>query len=322
MLFLKKQRFTIKIKRSQTMRLSILSPSDAFGYIPLTFSMDRGYLLHCDRENIAAVGASDGEGGPCGLILALAVYGPDGKMSDTWYLASVFVTEAARRRGIGRGLWNELKKELKARGCKHLRCQTVLKEERLAELIPYVVAMGFDEPRRIAQIFAFDDSTIEKSPFIRGTLADAFRPDSRFRYIPFDSLSLEQQTELETNEGGWYPAFVSPLIGKEHMNQKCTTFAVDSDNGKIAGWITALDVNNNTRILYRSFFTREEYRDTPVGFFVFTEAVRNHLQYYRDRGGLSSIPTDNERAMRFSTLFFRGAYDHISYEIVSHYDFY
>ena len=303
------------------MRLSILNPADAFGYIPLTFSMNRQHLLHCDRENIAAFGASDGEGGPCGLILALAVYGPDGKMSDAWYLASVFVTEAARRRGVGRELWNELKKELKARGCKQLRCQTVLKEERLAELIPYFVAMGFNEPRRIAQIFAFDDSTIEKSPFIRGTLADAFPPDPRFRYISYDSLSREQLSELEKNEGGWYPAFVSPLIGKDQMNRKCTTFAVDNGNGKIAGWITALDVNNNTRILYRSFFTREEYRDTPVGFSVFTEAVKNHLKYYRDRGGLSSIPTDNDRAMRFSMLFFRGAYDHISYEIESSYRF-
>jgi hypothetical protein len=36
-----------------------------------------------------------------------------------------------------------------------------------------------------------------------------------------------------------------------------------------------------------------------------------------DRGGIASIPVDNERAMRFSELFFRGAYDHISYEVTA-----
>lgn len=303
------------------MRLSILSPADTLGYIPLTFQMNRRYLANCDKPNIIAVGAADEEGKPCGLALALTAFGPDGRMNDAWFLASIHVKENLRRRGIGRGLWNELKRELEARGCKQLRYQSVLREERLAELIPWSVAMGFDEPKKIAQIFAFDNRSIEKSPFVRGSLADAFKPDPRFRYISFDLLSADQQSELEKNAGGWYPPFVSPLIGKEQMNQKCTIFAVDNEKEKIAGWITALDVNNETRILYRSFFTREEYRDTPVGFFIFTEAIKNHLEYYRERGGLSSIPTDNERAMRFSTLFFRDAYEYISYEIESHYDF-
>jgi GNAT superfamily N-acetyltransferase len=303
------------------MRLSILNPAEAFGYIPLTFQMHRRYLMNCDKPNIIAAGAADAEGKPCGLALALTTLGTDGRRDDAWHLASIFVKEDARRRGIGRGLWDELKKELEARSCREIRFQTVLREERLTEVVPYFIVAGFDEPRKIAQIFAFDNSTIEKSPFIRGTLADAFPPDPRFRYISFDSLSRDQLSELEKNEDGWYPSFVSPLIGKEQMNQRCTTFAVDNGNGKIAGWITALDVNDNTRILYRSFFTREEYRDTPVGFSVFTEAVKNHLKHYRDRGGLSSIPTDNDRAMRFSTLFFRGAYDHISYEVAGSYHF-
>jgi len=303
------------------MRLKILNPAEATLYISLTFQTNRGYLLNCDRENIIAAGASDEADIPCGLALALTAYGPDGKKNDSWYLASIFVREEKRRRGIGRELWETLKKELETRGCRRTHFQTVIREERLEEVILFLQAIGFKEPRKIARIFAYDNKTIEKSPFIKGTLAGAFRPDPRFRFVSFDRLTREQQTELEKNEGGWYPPFVSPLIGKEHMNVKCTTFAVDNENDRIAGWITALDVNDNTRILYRSFFTREEYRDTPVGFFLFTEAVKNHLEHYRDRGGLASIPTDNDRAMRFSTLFFRDAYDHISYEIESSYCF-
>jgi hypothetical protein len=85
----------------------------------------------------------------------------------------------------------------------------------------------------------------------------------------------------------------------------------------VAGWITALDVNENTRILYRSFFTREDYRDTQIGFLLFIEAIKRHLSYFMDRGGIASIPMENERAMRFSELFFREAYDHISYEVTA-----
>ncbi len=303
------------------MRLNILNPADAPYYIPLTFQMHRRYLLNCDRENIIAAGASDETGEPYGLALALNPFGPNGKKNDFWYLTSFFVRKESRRRGIGRELWKALKKELELRGCRKICFQTVLREERLEEVVPFFKAIGFEEPRIIAKIFAYDNKTIERSPFIRGTLANAFQPDPRFRFVSFDRLTREQQMELETNDGGWYPPFVSPLIGKEQMNEKCTTFAVDNENEKIAGWITALDVNDNTRILYRSFFTREEYRDTPVGFLIFTEAVRNHLEHYRDRGGLASIPTDNDRAMRFSTLFFRDAFDHISYEIESSYCF-
>jgi GNAT superfamily N-acetyltransferase len=303
------------------MGIKILNAIDALRFTSLTFQVNRHYLLNCDRDNIIAIGAYDQDGTPCGLILAFTSIDQNKEKNSAWYLASIFVKENLRRSGIGRSLWNELKKTLEGHGCETIQFQTVMKEERLEEFIPYCVAMGFPEPDRIAKIFGFNNDAIERSPFIRGTLAEAFQPDPRFRYISFDLLTQEQRRELEANEGGWYPEFVSPLIGKEQANKKCTTFAVDNERDKIAGWITALNVNNNTRILYRSFFTREEYRDTQVGFFIFTEAVKNHLKYYRDRGGLSSIPTDNERAMRFSTLFFRNAYDHISYELEGQYQF-
>lgn len=301
------------------MKFHILNSSEAPGYIKLTFRMNRGYLLNCGNENIIAAGAADEAGKPCGLALALSPFGPDGKMSETWHLISIFTEEECRGRGVGRGLWNELSKELRIRGCKELHFQAVLREDRVGEMIRYFNAMGFEEPKRLAQIFAFDSITVRKSPFVKGALADSFQPDPRFRFVSYASLSRDQQSELERNEGGWYPPFVSPLIGKESANEKCTIFAVDRERDKTAGWITALNVNDGTRILYRSFFTREEYRDTPVGFFIFTQAIKNHLEYYPERGGLSSIPTDNERAMRFSALFFRGAYDHISYEIESNY---
>lgn len=280
----------------------------------LTFHQYQPYLDHCDQENILAVGARDMLGIPCGL--AVAVMGSD----NHWFLCSLFVKESYRRKEVGRGIWSSLSSELGLRGCETLSLQTVLRESTLDAVEPYLEAMGFQEIRRIAKVFSFNKEHIQESPFTKGSMASAFQAGDQFRLLTFDELSEGNLAELSANEGGWYPAFVSPLLGQEKFNRRCTTFAVDPLTDKVAGWITAIDVNSDQRILYRSFFTREEYRDTPVGFFLFVEAIKNHLNYYMDRGGIASIPTDNDRAMRFTDLFFRNAVDHISYEITASYD--
>jgi GNAT superfamily N-acetyltransferase len=303
--------------------VNVLNPAEAIEYQSLLFQSYRPYLSNCGRDNIIAVGAEDAGGIPCGLTLALTGMDQNGKLNEDWTLLSVFVKDTRRREGIGHSLWRRLGEELERRGCRRIRVQAVLRETALEAVEPYLSAMGFSAPERIAKIFTFSPDSMNrgKSPFVGGSLAGVFQPDERFRFLPFDELTEAHWKELEENEGGWYPLFVSPLIGKEQLNQKCTVFALDSENGRLAGWITGLNVNDNTRILYRAFFTREEYRDTPVGFFIFTQAIKNHLREFPDRGGLASIPTDNDRAMRFSTLFFRDSCDHISYEIESEYRF-
>lgn len=299
----------------------VLDTVESYKYLPLLFQAYKPYLLNCERENIIAVGAKDAEGKPCGLILAATSYDENGVINNSWILLSVFVSVKQRRKGIGRSLWEQLRNILQKKGCRELKVQSVLTEAISEVVCGYLVAMGFLVPKRIAKIFSFDDVSIWRSPFVSGSFANAFQPDESFRYLSFDELTEEQIMELENNEGDWYPGLVNPLIGKDKINKRCTVFALDNSNNRIAGWITAIDVNENKRILYRTFFTREEYRDTPVGFFIFTQAIKNHLLAYPHRGGLSSIPTDNEKAMRFSALFFRDAYDHISYEIASSYYF-
>jgi GNAT superfamily N-acetyltransferase len=296
-------------------RSSLLTPADSFEYTSLLFQAYQPYLRLCGRENIIAAGVKDQYGKPCGLALALAAYEREGEMSDTWNLLSIFVKEEARRTGCGRMLWGELKQALGGRDAKKIRFQTVLREEKIEEIARFTTAIGFSEPEKIAKIFSFTSEGIIKSPFVTGSLAEAFHPDERFDFLSFNELMDSQMAEIEANDGEWYPPFVNPLIGKESFNKSCTIFALDNEKDKIAGWITAIDVNDCKRVLYRAFFTREEYRDTPIGFFIFTQAIKNHLNQFPDRGGLSSIPIDNDKAMRFSELFFRGAFDHISFEI-------
>lgn len=299
----------------------LLGKESAPAYVPLVFRSYREYLLHCGQDNIAAIGAENAEGEPIGLALALTVFDNDGKLGTNWTLLSLFVREDQRRKGVGRKLWERMKEELTLSDCRCLRLQGVFRENTAEGLGNFLEAVGFARTERIAKIFGFSQESIRQSVFVKGAMAENFNPDERFSFRTFAELTEANLAEITENAGEWYPAFVNPLIGKEKYNDKCTLFAVDPKTEQIAGWITVLNVNNDTRLLYRTFFTRESYRNTPVGFHLFTEAIKNNLIYYPERCGLSSIPMDNEKAMRFSELFFRNAVDYISYEIRSEYCF-
>jgi len=306
--------------------VKLLTPSEALEYKNLTLKKYRGCLFHCNKENVIAVGAYSSREEPIGLTLAYGVPKEEGsegsgKAIKEWTLCSVYVKDGHRKQGIGRELWKVLVNELKLRGAERLLFQAVLREAPERELSSYFVNMGFETPNRIAKIFHYSCDKIMESPFVKASLDQTFKQDERFRFISPKELSGEALTELRENKGSWYPDFVSPFIGWDSFNKDCTVFAIDRENGKVAAWITAMNVNQGTYILYRTFFTREEYRDTPIGFHIFSEAVRKHLTLYPDRKILSSVPVDNERSMRFNELFFRGTYDHISYEVLAQYFF-
>lgn len=294
------------------MEVKILEQGEAFRFFGLTLSKFRAHLLRCEAENVVAVGAFENEI-PCGLAVAFADKIRE-KTDPIWKLESLFVKSNYRRRGAGRKMWDLVSGELESRGCKRLVFQGVLREEAGELLSRFFLKLEESTVEKITEIYRFDQSNIMKSPFVKGAKAGVFQPPARFLLISWKNLNEEYRKELEANEGGWYPEFVSPRIGQESINEKCTVFAVDTEQKKIAGWVTVLNVNNGKNLLYRTFFTRVDYRMTQVGFHIFVEAVKNHLDYYMERGGLSSVPLDNHRALRFSRLFFRGAYQHISYE--------
>ena len=287
----------------------------------LLFRSFRPYLLHCGQRNIVAVAAETEGGEPCGLGLALTVFDRDGTLREEWTLLSIFVSENCRKKGVGTRIWEEMRNDLASAGCRHLQFQSVLRETTADAVGGFLSSIGFSEPKRIARIFGFSTESIQRSVFVKGSMAENFKPDEGFSFRTFDGLTAKNLAEIEANEGEWYPPFVNPLIGREQYNDKCTLFAVDPLTERVAGWITVLNVNNNTRLLYRTFFTRAAYRNTPVGFHLFTEAIKNNLKYYPERCGLSSIPTGNEKAMRFSELFFKDAVDYISHEISAEYCF-
>jgi hypothetical protein len=134
-------------------------------------------------------------------------------------------------------------------------------------------------------------------------------------------LSEKEIEEIRKNEGNWYPGFVSPFIGWSCISDECSVFALDSLTGKAAAWVTGLNVNNDTYILFRTFFTREEFRDTSIGLYTFSEAVRRYYANCPEKKALASVPVDNEKSMRFNELFFQGAHDHVSREILAEYFF-
>lgn len=292
----------------------LLRPDAAFEYRKLTLKKYQSILFTCDKDNIAAAGAASETGEPLGLALAVRL-----NDSDSWTLCSIFVIESARSQGLGMKLWRTLSEELKARGAKRILFQAVLREEPEKALTGFFVKAGFQKPERIAKIFSYSGEGALRSSFVRASREGAIQSDGRFQMVSPKELSREAIEEMQKNEGGWYPRFVSPFIGWDYISSECSVFAVDKETGKTAAWLTAMNVNDDTYILYRTFFTREEYRDTAVGLHIFSEAVRRHYAFCPEKKALASVPMDNERSMRFNELFFRGAHDHVSYEISAEY---
>jgi GNAT superfamily N-acetyltransferase len=293
--------------------IKMLVPADGIDYLKLTLKQYQNLLFTCDKESVAAVGALSDEGEPLGLALAI------GRDENHWLLCSIFVTETARGQGIGKKLWETLAAELSSKGVQKITFQSVLREGPEEALAGFFESAGFQKPERIAKIFSYSGEGALRSPFVKACTEGSFRDGGRFEMVSPKELSEETIAEMQKNEGNWYPEFVSPFIGWDHISAECTVFAVDRASRKAAAWVTALDVNSGAYILFRTFFTREEFKDTTIGFYTFSEAVRKYYAFCPEKKILASIPMDNERSMRFNELFFQGVHDHVSYEVSAEY---
>ena len=308
--------------------ITFLTRDEAFEYRNLTLKQYQRVLFTCGNENVIAVGASE-EGKPLGLILACRRGKTDaqndhpaqGHDSGQWQLCSIFIKEGYRAKGIGKKLWEALVGALESRGACRISFQSVLREGTEKNLSGFFTAVGFEKPERIAKIFSYSAEKTLESSFVKACKEETMKAEGRFRMISPKEISKEALWDLRKNEGNWYPAFVSPFIGWDVMNNECTVFAIDSVSGKMAAWITAMDVNQGSYLLYRTFFTREEFRDTSIGLYIFSEAIRRFYAFCPEKKALASVPMDNEKSMRFNELFFQGAHDHVSYEISAEYIF-
>jgi GNAT superfamily N-acetyltransferase len=306
--------------------ITFLTQDEAFEYRNLTLTQYQRVLFTCGNENVIAVGASE-EGKPLGLILACRRGKTDTQNHDPsqghglaqWYLCSIFIKEDHRAQGIGKKLWEAFVEALASRGARKISFQSVLREETEKSLVGFFAAVGFEKPKRIAKIFSYSGEKTLESSFVKACSQETIQAEGRFRMVSPKEISEEALCDMRENEGDWYPGFVSPFIGWNQLNHECTVFAIDSVSGKTAAWITALDVNNGAYLLYRTFFTREEFRNTSIGFYIFSEAIRRFYTCCPEKKALASIPMDNEKSMRFNELFFQGAHDHISYEISAEY---
>ena len=301
--------------------IKLLTLEEGFEYSKLTFNRYLRFLFTCGKQNIIAVGVESEEGMPLGLALACGPEDKDLTAYDPghWYLCSMYVKKEVRGQRNGRRIWERFAAELKNRDVRKLTFQSVLREETENEMTRFFEAVGFTGMERIARIFRYSSENALKSSFVKASAENTLAGDDRFLFVSPGELSTESLEEMGKNDGNWYPEFVSPFIGWSCISKECSVFAVDRTSGKVAAWITAMDVNNKMDILYRTFFTREEYRSTPIGLLIFSEAVKRHYERCPKKKALASIPMNNERSMRFNELFFQGSYDHISYEICAEY---
>lgn len=298
--------------------INCITDDEALLYLKFTTKKYRQILMCCQRPNVIAVGVKAG-GEPCGLLLA--VYEPRNKLKEpeTWWLLSFFIARKKRRCGLGGAAWDKAVEEIRKNGGTGLGFQCVLAQEEYEELSSFLKKRCQQTIiHTMATIFRLNAEEVGKSNFGKSCENGAFQIESQFCVLSFDEMSRAQKELLKNGEAQWYPENLSPFIMEAQRDDACTIFASDGQGGEIVGWINVPAVNGGRDMLYRSFFTKPEYRKTKLGFYLLTISIRRHLERYRDRGVLFAVAEDNPRMERYVRRLFREVQMKISYECESY----
>lgn len=266
-------------------------------------------LITKSSNNVIAFGA-DYDSEPCGLIVAESV--KDEK--NIWAIRSLFVKKQFRRKGAGTALVKKTLEELKQKNCKTLIFKAITSQKSIDELSALLIPLGFSPLEKLTTVYKFNaKDLIQSSKFIKAASAGLFKLPEKIHILSIDKVDSKLISELKEKSTIDYPEELSPFANEYNLKTDLSYFAL-TDKNEIVGWLTAFSSEGNI-ILYRSFFVKEEYRKTAVGFFLFNEAVKNHAAKHPDNACLFAIARDNFHAERFVLSYFKGTnYEHKKYE--------
>ena len=281
--------------------------SNVIFYSKFTFKNFFELMVKSDGTTLAFGASYNSE--PCGLIVAEQ----NNKHKNTWDIKSLFVKKEFRRKGAGTALVKTLLNELKLKKCETVVFKTVTSQSSIDQFSSLLVPMGFSPLKKITNIYRFNSKELEHSTFVKVAASGLFSLPKNVRIVSMDKIDSKILSDLKEKQNIDYPDQLSPFANEHHLEMGSSYFAV-TDKNEIVGWLTAFSSAGNI-ILYRSFFVKEEYRKTAVGFFLFNAVVKNHAANYLDKSCLFAIACDNHDAERFVLLYFKGAtYDHKKYE--------
>ncbi len=126
-------------------------------------------------------------------------------------------------------------------------------------------------------------------------------------------LPKEALEEMQKNEG-----VVSPVCKSFYRLGQHQRGLYGICPGPISGKVAAGSppgVNDGGYILFRTFLKGRNTGIRRLGFTNFRSSKKK-LCLSRIKKALASVPSDNERSMRLTKLFFQGKQHHVSYEIL------
>lgn len=271
---------------------------DSLSYIKFTFNIYKDYLLQCSNKNIIAIGAK-ADTIPCGLVLS--VYNNE----KTLNIKSIYVLDEYRNQNIGKKLIYKLKETVKDT---KIKFDIVLSCDKAELLNKFLISCNFEPLKKTMVTYKFSYSNIlSNNSFASYNIM--FELNKDIKVVQFSDLSEQQINYLKYSN--WYPKYLSPFTGITNLNLECSSFAV-YDN-QIIGWLIALSISKNT-ILYRSFFVKEEFRKTAVGFNLFCNSIKNHKIHFSQSDAILAIELNNKNVIKFVELYFKKSYQSLEYK--------
>lgn len=258
------------------------------------------------ESNIIAFGAKFNKL-PCGAIFA--------KINDSHecQIHSFFVLPLFRKKGAGTALLNVLKAELKELNIKKVSIQGVTSQEKIDLLEAFLIKRGFSKAELLTFVYTIDPKLLLKNNrFVQRIVASATKVPDKIKIFSKNEINKELLQKLKENEDIDYPKGLSPFANEFDLADECTQFAV-FDNKEIVGWLTALRAPGNA-ILYRSFYVKHDFRKTALGYFLFNEAIREHVRHHFDKKVLFAVDINNIRAQHLFKAYFKDLYDNPKFE--------
>ncbi|MDQ5984020.1 MAG: hypothetical protein RUMPE_01049 [Eubacteriales bacterium SKADARSKE-1] len=265
-------------------------------------------------QNTLAFGAKAGEFA-CGIILAEK----SEEEIDQWDIKVFFISQIFRYQSIGPALIKLLINTLKEKGCKKIIFQAVTSKKSIDELGRFLYKYGFSKPELLTVIYRFNpDVLLKNNSFVKSAYTSIFTCPKNVKIVSINEIDPPLLDKIKNNETLHFPDNLSPFANEHDLSATNTWFAI-TDQNEIVGWITGLSAPGDI-ILYRSFFVREDYRNSALGFFIINKAIKFHAEQYKNKQALCAIAIDNEKTLKFLSLYFKNLYEHKKYEFFTFID--
>lgn len=247
---------------------------------------------------------------PCGAIL-----GELGQKNGEKFckISSFFVLPFFRRKGVGTELLNTIKNRVIEFGIKKILVNAITSQEKIEQLEKFLLKRGFSKPKLLTEVYLFDPKALLKeNKLIQRILDGNFELPEKIKILSKNNVSKGLLDKVKNRVGIDYPESLSPFANEFDLDNEFTKFAV-FDNKEIVAWLTAFKAPQNS-ILYRSFFVKEDFRKTALGYILFNSVVKLHAEKYVDKKILYAVAVGNVRTQKLFSLYFKNLYNSKLYE--------